>query len=197
MNRPSKRLSTRCLAILVTLMFAPSGTASAVESTTSTVAAQDTATVATSLITPFFSAYYLEGKLRASRSVALVLNASYLTLENDGWKARSGTFGVGGDYFFQGDALRRWYVEVIGEAWVSSQRHEGSGAVAPVGLAYAGVALVGYQFVFDRGPVIDVGAGFVAFHLPSAHVDTAGGSFSSQALARLYPAAKINVGWAF
>ena len=81
--------------------------------------------------------------------------------------------------------------------WLSSWRHEPSGEVAPLGLGYAGIALVGYQFVFDRGPVVDLGAGVVAFHLPSAHVDAGGGSVSSEALTSVYPAAKVNVGWAF
>ena len=154
-------------------------------------------TLATSLVTPFFGAYYLEGKVRASSSFALVLNASYLTLEHDDWKTRAGTVGVGAEYFFQGDALRRWYVEAIGEVWFESRRHEPSGGVAPVGVGYAGIALVGYQFVFDRGPVIDLGAGVVGFHLPRAHVEAGGASVSSEALTKVYPAAKVNVGWAF
>ena len=199
MKRRAKRLPARCLALLALLIvvdLVDPEAASASEPKQSG-AARKTVTLATSLVTPFFSAYYLEGKVAASRSVAVVLNTSYLTLENDDWKDRAGTIGAGVDYFFQGDALRRWYVEAIGEVWFSSWRHEPSGGVAPLGLGYAGIALVGYQFVFDRGPVVDLGAGVVAFHLPSARVEVDGDYFSSEALTKLYPAAKINVGWAF
>jgi hypothetical protein len=156
---------------------------------------RETVTLVTSLVTPFFGAYYLEGKIRASSSVALAVNASYLTLEHDAWKTKAGTVGAGVAYFFQGDALRRWYVEAIGEIWVASRRHEPSGGIAPLGVGYAAIALVGYQFVFEAGPVVDLGAGVVAFHLPSAHVEAAGAS--SEALTKIYPAAKVDVGWAF
>jgi hypothetical protein len=155
------------------------------------------ASIATSLITPFFGAYYLEGKVRASRSWALVLNTSYLTMDNGAWKVRAGTVGAGVEYFFQGDALRRWYVEAIGELWLTSSRHAPSGETAPFGVGTAGIALVGYQLVFDRGPVIDLGVGVVAFHVPGARVELAGGPASSEALTAVYPAAKIIVGWAF
>ncbi|HEY0714993.1 MAG TPA: hypothetical protein VGF45_20095 [Polyangia bacterium] len=163
-------------------------------------AARETVTICTSLITPFFGAYYLEGKFRASDSFAAIVNTSFLTLENDDWKNRAGTVGAGLEYFFQGDAFRRWYVEAIGEVWLSSWRHEPSGEVAPVGLGYAGIALVGYQFVFKGGAVIDLGAGVVGFHLPSVSVDDRRdglGMISSKALTKIYPAAKVNVGWAF
>jgi hypothetical protein len=80
---------------------------------------------------------------------------------------------------------------------VSSWRHAPSGGVAPIVLGSTGIAIVGYKFVWDRGPVIDVGAGLVALHFPSAHVDLAGGAVSSEPFTRLYPAVKLNVGWAF
>jgi len=198
MKRRAKRLPARCLALLALLIvvdLVDPETASASEPKES--GAARTVTLATSLVTPFFSAYYLEGKVVASSSVAVVLNTSYLTLENDDWKDRAATIGAGVDYFFQGHAPRRWYVEAIGEVWFSSWRHEPSGGVAPLALGYAGIALVGYQFVFDRGPVVDLGAGVVAFHQPSARVEVDGASFSSEALTKLYPAAKVNVGWAF
>jgi hypothetical protein len=157
----------------------------------------DTVTLTTSVLTPFFDAYLLESKLRVSNPVALILNASYLVLEDYDWKTRSATVGAGAAYYFQGDALRRWYVEAIAELWFSSQRHEPSGEVAPVGLGYAGVAVAGYQFVWDAGPVLDLGAGAVAFHVPSAEVVVDGRPVASEALTRVYPAAKVNVGWAF
>ena len=157
---------------------------------------RETVTLATSVITPFFGAYLLESKIRMSNAVGLVLSGSYLMIDNDDWKAKSGTLGIGIDYYFQGDALRRWYVEAVAEAWLSSQQHEPSGAVAPLGLGYAAVALVGYQFVCDTGPVLDLGVGAVAFHLPSAEVEVDGGAVASDAMTKVYPAAKINVGWA-
>jgi hypothetical protein len=156
-----------------------------------------TATVGTSVITPFFGAYLVEGKIRASKNFAASFIASYLSTEKDAWKSRAGTVGAGLDYFFQGDALRRWYVEAIGELWLVSPRHVPSGSVAPMGIGYAVLAVVGYQLVFDRGPMVDLGAGVVAFHLPGATVEAAGGSFSSQANTTVYPVAKISVGWAF
>jgi len=152
-------------------------------------------TIATSLVTPFFGAYYLEGKVNAASAFGVLLNTSYLSLDEHDWKVRSGTAGIGLDYYFQGRALRRWYAEAVAEVWFCSWRHESPAAVAPVVLGYAGVALVGYQFVFDAGPVLDVGAGAVAFHVPSAQV---GGSLAPpEAITKLYPAAKVNVGWAF
>lgn len=160
-------------------------------------AAAEKVSVATNLITPFFGAYYLEGKLRASDSVAVLLNASVLALTHDHWKTRAGTVGAGVDYYFRGTALGGWYVEAIAEAWLASTRHQPSGEVAPLGLGYAGIALVGYQWIFPRGPIVDLGLGVVAFHLRSAGVDLPDGPLSSGTLTRVYPAPKINVGWAF
>jgi len=156
-----------------------------------------TVAITTSLVTPFFNAYYLEGKFRASNHFALVVNASYLRLDNQDWKTKTGTVGAGVSYFFGGNALRRWYVEGIGEAWFSSWRYEPSGGLAPVKIGYAGLALAGYEFVFDAGPVLDLGAGLVVFHTPSAKVEFDGGTVTSKALTRAYPAAKLDVGWAF
>ena len=160
-------------------------------------AAPKTATLATSLITPFFGAYYLEGKFRASSSLAVLGNASYLSIEDGDWKNRAGTVGAGLDYFFAGEALDGWYAEAIAEIWFSSARHEPSGGVAPIGLGYAAVAVVGYQFVFDCGATIDLGAGGVVFHLPGAEVETAASAVSSEPLTRVYPAVKVNLGWTF
>jgi len=132
-----------------------------------------------------------------SNALGLVFNTSYLSLANGDWKTRAGTVGAGVNYYFLGSALRRWYVEAIGELVVSSWRHEPSGEVAPIGLGYIGIALVGYKFVWDRGPVLDLGAGVVALHFRSAQVDLAGGAVSSAPFTTLYPAVKLNVGWAF
>ena len=69
--------------------------------------------------------------------------------------------------------------------------------MAPLVPGYTGLASVGYRFVCKRGPVIDVGAGIVVLHFPSAHVESERTSASSEAFTRLYPGAKLNVGWAF
>lgn len=152
--------------------------------------------VSASVITPFFGAYEVEATARASDALGLVVNASYLSLANDDWKTRTGTVGAGVNYYLRGSALRRWYVEVIGELMFSSWRHQPSGGVAPLVLGYSGIALVGYKFVWDRGPVLDVGAGIVALRFPSARLELAGGGVSSGAFTRVYPAVKVNVGWA-
>jgi hypothetical protein len=157
----------------------------------------ESATVTTSLTAPFFGAYEVEATLRASSTVGVLVNGSYLTLTNGDWRMKGGTVGAGINYYPWGSALRRWYVEAVGELMLASWRHEPSRAVAPVHLGYSGIALVGYQFVWDRGPVLDVGAGAVVLHLPGAQVDVADGAASSAAFTRVYPAVKINVGWRF
>lgn len=182
--------------IAVVFLLSPVRNASATE-TNEARPERDTVALATSLVTPFFGAYYLEGKLRVSSSFAAILNTSYLTLENDDWKNRAGTVGFGGAYFCQGNAFRGWYVEAIGEVWLSSWRHEPSGAEASLGLGYAGMALAGHQWVFDPGFVLDLGAGALIIHLPGVHAASGSGRVSSEPLTKVYPAAKLNVGWAF
>jgi hypothetical protein len=156
-----------------------------------------TVAIVTSAVTPIFGAYYLEGEMRASSSFAVLVNTSYLSLETDDWKMRAGTVGAGVDYFFGGDALRGWYAEAIGEVWFSSWRHEPSRNVAPVGLGYAAVAIVGYQFLCNYGPVLDLGAGATAFYVPRGRLSVAGTPHSSSPITRVYPAAKVDLGWAF
>ena len=196
MKRRSKLPLARCLVLLVPLRLLDSGTASADEPEKSR-AGREVVTVTTSLLTPFFGAYEMEAKVRASNAFGVVLNASYLSLEKDDWRTKTGTVGAGVNYFFQRDALRRWYVEAIGELMFSSWRHEPSGQVAPIILGYSGIAGVGYLFVCDRGPVLDLGAGIVALHFPRALVAAGDGSVSSKAFTSVYPGVKINVGWAF
>lgn len=196
MKRDSKYVALGGLLICLAALLVHCRAASAAEAAPPP-AKRESVTIATSVVTPFFGTYYLEGKVRASHALALVFNASYLVLENHGWKTKSGTIGVGVDYFFQSDALRRFYLEGIAEAWFASQRHEPSGEVAALGLGYAGVALVGYEFVWEFGLVLDLGAGAVAFRLPSARVEVDGAPVTSEALWRVYPAVKANVGWAF
>lgn len=154
-------------------------------------------TLTTSAITPIFGAYLLEGKIRAASSVAVLVGASYLSMEQDDWKVRAGTLNAGVTYYFGGDALRGWYVEGTGEAWLASWRHGPSKEVAPAVVGYAGTAVAGYQLVCDLGPVLDLGVGAVAFHVPAARAVVAGAPASSGALTRVYPAAKVNLGWAF
>jgi hypothetical protein len=191
-----QRVSPPWLALLVPVLLLHARAASGAEPPAPD-ANRKTVAITTSLVTPFFDAYYLALEARAANHLALVFNASYLLLENQEWKARTATVGAGADYYFGDDALRGWYVEAIGELWLSSWRHEPSAERAPLVLGYAGIALAGYQFVFDAGPVLDLGAGVVAFHAPSARVGLDGGAVASDALTRVYPAAKLEVGWAF
>jgi hypothetical protein len=179
-------------ALLACLVLLGPGTAFSAEP-----AGRESVLVTASLITPFFDAYEAEAAVRVSNAFGLVFNTSYLTLVNDDWKTRTGTVGAGVNYYFLGSALRGWYVEAIGELMFSSWRHEPSGEVAPLGLGYTGIAGVGYKVVWDRGPVLDVGAGVVVFHLPRAQVELARGAVSSEAFTRIYPGVKVNVGWAF
>ncbi|MEP7053488.1 MAG: hypothetical protein ABJB12_24200 [Pseudomonadota bacterium] len=70
--------------------------------------------------------------------------------------------------------------------------------VAPLAIGYTAMGVVGYRYIFCSGLVLDGGAGVVAIHFPRARVELAGGaSASSQAFTNLYPAVKVNVGWAF
>lgn len=135
--------------------------------------------------------------MRASNHFGVVFNTSYLPLENGDWKTRTGTLGVGLSYYFQGDALRRWYVEAVGEANFSSWRHEPSGKVASVVVGATAVAVGGYRFIWSSGPVLDLAAGVVVLHLASGHVATVDGPVSSGQYNGVYPAAKLGVGWAF
>jgi hypothetical protein len=154
-------------------------------------------TIQTDVITPFFGAYLLEANVRVSSHFSLLFNTSYLTLDNEEWESESGTLGLGASYYFQGDALRRWYIEAVGEVLLSSWRHEPSNAVAPIVLGVTGVAIAGYRFICSAGPVLDLGAGAVVLHSPSARAEGADGVVTSEAFTRFYPAAKLSVGWAF
>jgi hypothetical protein len=158
---------------------------------------RETVALTTSAVTPIFGAYLLEGEIRASSSFAVLLGASYLAIEQDDWKVRAGTLNAGLTYYFGNDALRGWYVEGAGEAWLASWRHQPSREVAPVVVGYAAVAIFGYQFVCDLGPVLDLGVGATAFHVPRAHVRVAGAPLSSGAVTQVYPALKVSLGWAF
>jgi hypothetical protein len=154
-------------------------------------------TVTTNLLAPLFRAYYLDANLRASQKLGVLLNASYFSIENGVWSTRSGTLGAGFSYYFQGDALRRWYVEASSEFMLSRWRHDPSGSTAPLVPGFTLGSVVGYRFVWELGPVLDLAAGAVLLHFPSARAETETGPVSSDAFTRLYPAIKANVGWAF
>jgi hypothetical protein len=190
------RISTRCLVWFSRLVLLHAEGTNAAEPGGGR-ARREAVTVTTSLVTPFFNALYVEANVRASNKIGVLINASYLTLENNDWKTKTGTVGAGVTYHLQGDALRRWYVEADGELWFSSWRHEPSGEVSSVVLGLGAIAVVGYRVVWELGPVLDLGVGVVGVHLPSARVATSAGPISSDAFTRVYPAVKVNVGWAF
>jgi hypothetical protein len=191
-----QRFPRQSSALIVSLVALATKPAFAAEGENSD-ADRETFAITTSLVTPFFGAYLLEGKVRASSAVGIILSASYLSLDDDDWKVRAGTVGAGLDYYFGNDALRGWYVEGVVEAWLTSWRHGPSQQVAPVGVGYAAVALVGYEFVWELGPVLDLGVGATAFHVPSARVTVDRTELASEAITRVYPAVKVAVGWAF
>ena len=194
-RRPKTRRAT--LASLASLpLLVVTAPLSAAEAPEDPREPRKTLAIVTSAVTPFFGAYYLAGEIRASRFVGATLNTSYLSLESGEWDVRAGTLGAGAEYYFAGNALRGWYAEAIGEIWFCSWRHGPSGRIAPLELGYAGIAIFGYQFVLDAGPVIDLGAGATAFHVAGAHI-AGNPPLSSEAITRVYPAAKVDLGWAF
>lgn len=195
MNERCMRVGARSVALLGALLLS-AGSALAADAE-APAAAPESVSVTASLVTPFFGAYEAEAKIRASESFALLVNSSYLTLEHDDWETKTGTVGAGLNYYFARSALRGWYVDAVAELMFSSWRHEPSSEVAPLVLGYTGIAGVGYQFVCDAGPVLDLAAGVVALHFPSAHIEQADGTLSSGAFTNVYPAVKVNVGWAF
>lgn len=154
-------------------------------------------TLSANLLSPFFGAYYFASNLRASSRLGILLNASYFSLENGDWKTHSGTLGAGLSYYLDDTALRGWYLEGFSEFMLSRWRHEPSGSRASVVPGFTLGAVVGYRWIWELGPVVDLGAGAVMLHFPSAHVDTDTGPLASPALTRLYPAIKLDAGWAF
>ena len=149
------------------------------------------------LLSPFFGAYYADASLRASNRLGVLLNTSYFSIDNGDWRTHSGTLGAGLSYYFQGDALRAWYAEASSEFMLSRWRHFPSGNSAALVPGFTVGAVVGYRFVWQLGPVVDLAAGAVVMHFPSASVETESGPASLAAFTRLYPAIKLNVGWAF
>jgi hypothetical protein len=156
-----------------------------------------TAVITTNLLSPWFGAYTLDASFRVANHWAVFVNSSYFSLENADWKARSGSLGAGLQYYFQGSALRRWYVEGFSELLLSSWRFEPSGNTADLVPGVSWGSVFGYRWVWQPGLVFDLAAGALWMHFPSAHVETDAGGVSSAAFTRLYPAVKLNLGWAF
>ncbi|HKQ70402.1 MAG TPA: hypothetical protein VJT73_13730 [Polyangiaceae bacterium] len=206
MKRPgSIRIAPRCLVWLAPLLLLGPKPAAAEPAPAPVAwvgqaakpADHRTVTFTTNLLSPFFAAYYLDANLRASNRLGVLLNASYFSIDNEGWKTNTGTVGAGLSFYCQGDALRRWYVEASTEFMLSRWRHDASGKTAPLMPGFTVGSVVGYRWVSEFGPVFDLAAGAVLLHFPSARVDTDAGPISSNAFTRLYPAIKVNLGWAF
>lgn len=190
-----KRRCWRWLGPIFACAFLP-GVASGAESEKHSVP-HERVSVSASALTPFFGAYELEARARASGAFAILVNTSYLRLEHGDWTTNTATVGAGLTYFFERKALRGWYAEAIGELMFSSWRYDPSHRTASLVLGYSGIAAVGYQIVWDAGPVLDLAGGVVALHFPGARVSNDGASRSFDAFTNVYPAAKVNVGWAF
>jgi hypothetical protein len=194
MSRHRNLIPVKCAALVVALTL-QARTAAAQATSPRKVA------LTTSLVTPFFGAYLLEGTVRTSTSLGLLANCSYLSIENpkdEAWHAHAGTVGAGVDYYLPLGLTRRVYVEAVGEAVFASWQHQPSGRVAPLGVGYTAIAMAGYRYVSRSGPVLDVGAGAVAIHFARARVELPDGSSAvSGAFTNVYPALKVHVGWAF
>jgi hypothetical protein len=158
---------------------------------------RESVTLTTSLVTPFFGAYEVAANLRLTDHWGLLVNASTLVLDNDDWHTNTRTVGAGVTYSWSGTSLRGWYSNVVGEAMFSSWSHEPSGQKAPLVFGYTAIAITGYRFIWDLGPVVDVGLGAVALRFPSASISVDGETLRSKALTKVYPAVKVSVGWAF
>lgn len=151
----------------------------------------------TSLVTPIFGAYLLEANVRLTEHWGLLVNTSYLVIDNADWSTKTGTLGAGVTYNWQGRGLRGWYSEVVGEIMFSSWTHDPTDAKSSIVLGYTGIFATGYRFIWDAGPVIDLGAGFVGLHFPSARASVDGATLESKPMTKYYPAVKAAVGWAF
>ena len=103
-----------------------------------------------------------------------------------------------GAYLLEGTARLSGSWGLLASASYLSLENQPSGQVAPLVIGSTAIALVGYRYIWPRGPVLDVGVGVVAIHFPGARVELAnGGSASSAAFTNVYPALKLNLGWAF
>jgi hypothetical protein len=159
--------------------------------------ARKTVSVTTNVLSPFFGAYYLAANLRASSKLGVMLNSSYFSIDHGDWHTRTGTLGAGLSYYFEGEALSRFYLEAFSELMLSRWRYQPSGNTAPVEAGFSLGSVVGHRWLWQAGPVLDLAAGALVMHFPSAQADTSAGRISSEALTRVYPAVKVDVGWAF
>jgi hypothetical protein len=153
--------------------------------------------IGTSLITPIFGAYLLEANASITDHWALLINASSLVFDNADWRTTSRTLGIGGTYNWRGTGLRGWYTGVTGELMFSSWTHQPSGQRADMVLGYNAIVGSGYRFIWDAGPMLDLGVGAVVLHFPSAKVVVDGETVRSKAMTQVYPAVNVTVGWAF
>lgn len=160
-------------------------------------APEEQVSLATSLVTPIFGAYLLEANVPFTEHWGLLVNTSYLVLDNAEWSTETGTVGAGITYNWKGRGLRGWYSEVVGEVMFSSWTHDPSDAKASIVLGYTGIVASGYRFIWDAGPLVDLGVGFVGLHFPSARASADGETWTSKPMTKFYPAVKVAVGWAF
>lgn len=155
-------------------------------------------TLTTNVIAPFFGVYYVEANVVLSNRFSLLANTSYFPLHSKAWRARAAALGVGLNYNFQGTAPRGWHVEAIAEAIFASWNHETSpDETSPIVVGSSFSALGGYRFVWDAGPVLDLGLGLALIHIPSGTAEVDGEPASSGSVRRFYPGPKLNIGWAF
>jgi len=155
-------------------------------------------TLTTNVIAPFFGVYYVEANVVLSKRFSLLANTSYFPLHSGAWRARAVAAGMGLNYNFQDTAPRGWHVEAIAEAIFASWNHEANpDETSPIVVGSSFSALGGYRFVWDAGPVLDLGLGLALVHIPSGTAEVAGEPAASGSVTRLYPGPKLNVGWAF
>lgn len=159
---------------------------------------RESVTITTNVIAPLFGVYYLEGNVRLSSRFGLVLNANHFPLDSGRLRTRANALGAGLSYYFEGNALRGWYVEAIGEAVFATWRaRSDSSETSPVVVGSSFSAVGGYRFICDLGPVLDVGLGVARIHIPSAAVQVDGQRAASGSVTRFYPAVTLDIGWAF
>jgi len=161
-------------------------------------APREVITVTTNVVAPFFDVFPIEANLRLTNHFVLVLNGSHFSLSTGDWSSRINAAGLGVSYHFQASAPRRWYVEAIAELLLASWRNgEDPSDPAPLVMGSSLSALGGYRFIWETGPVLDLGLGIARVHVPSATAETESGPASSGQVTRYYPAPKVNLGWAF
>lgn len=154
-------------------------------------------TLTANIIAPLFGVYYAEGNIRFSRRIGMVVNVNHFSLESAEWTATATALGAGLSYYWQGEALRQWYIESVIEILLAEWRYDGSSnGTSSLLLGTSGSIIAGYRFICDFGLVVDLGVGLTVIHIPSSTAEANGERISPHPLTRLYPAAKVNAGWA-